>query len=508
MLLAIHFARLGPYHLARLRSACEVLIPLGWRVLAFEIAGSDATYEWERSPAGEGGCERLTVFPDGVFERIPPGEMRRGIVRELDRLRPDAVAIAGWGTVDARACLTWCQKHRSKAIVMSETRAADGWRVWWKEWVKSWIVRRFDAALCGGGSHKRYLVQLGMPEERIAYGYNIVDNEFFAKAKKSGLQDLGTTGPQENGIQGGTTKDTNLHEWGGGSREIGEEPGITTEDTECTEVEAGSRLSGQAGSAFSNPPTSKPAGDCENSSLNRSAIAPASSHAIRRSLPATAPEALTGSYFLASNRFVERKNLGRLIEAYARHVASSRSSGLGFQEKEKSGVWPLVLLGDGELKGELMALCEGLGVQVFSGGHLEKLKLNSYKLKTSSEGGLVVFAGFRQIAELPAFYAEAGAFVHPALEEPWGLVINEAMASGLPVLSSRNVGAAEELVVDGETGYLFDPMNIEEMAAAMDKVVGMMPEARSRMANAAREMAERKVPTRAFGEGLAKCLCC
>jgi glycosyltransferase involved in cell wall biosynthesis len=534
MLLAIHFARLGPYHLARLRSACEVLMPLGWRVLAFEIAGSDATYEWARSSAGEGGCERVTVFPDGVFEKIPPSEMRRGVVRELDRLRPDAVAIAGWGTADARACLAWCQKHQAKAIVMSETRAADGRRVWWKEWVKSRIVRRFDAALCGGGSHKRYLVQLGMPEERIAYGYNIVDNEFFAKAKKSGLQEHGTMGLQEGGIESGTTKDANLHEWGAGSREIEGEAGLTTEDTterlgghkdeqaefgskgegagatesKCIEVEARSRLSGQAGAAFSNPLTSEPAGDCENSLLNRSAIAADSLCVTRNSLPATVPEALAGPYFLASNRFVERKNLERLIEAYARHVATSRNSGLGFQRKEKRGVWHLVLLGDGELKGELMSLCEELGVHVFSGAERENLKLNSYKLKTPSEGGLVVFAGFRQIAELPAFYAGAGAFVHPALEEPWGLVINEAMASGLPVLSSRNVGAAEELVVDGETGYLFDPMNIEEMADAMAKVEKLMPEARSRMGRAAREIVERKVPTLAFGEGLAKGLCC
>jgi glycosyltransferase involved in cell wall biosynthesis len=498
MLLAIHFARLGPYHLARLRSACEVLMPLGWRVLAFEIAGSDATYEWERSPAGEGGCERVTVFPDGVFERIPPGEMRRGIVRELDRIRPDAVAIAGWGTVDARACLDWCKKHQSKSIVMSETRAADGRRVWWKEWVKSRIVRRFDAALCGGSSHKRYLVQLGMPEERIAYGYNIVDNEFFAKAKKSGLQDRGTMGPQEGGIEGGTTKGTNLHEWEAASREIGGEAVLTTEDTECTEVEAGSRLSGQAGAAFSNSFTSEPAGDFENSLLNRSAIAADSLCVTRNSLPATVPEALAGPYFLASNRFVERKNLGRLIEAYARYVGSLQ---------EGNGAWPLVLLGDGELKEELMALCADLGLPISDCECPENLKLHSYKLKTPSEGGLVVFAGFRQIADLPAFYAGAGAFVHPALEEPWGLVINEAMASGLPVLSSRNVGAAEELVLDGETGYLFDPMNIEEMADAMAKVEELTPEARSRMGRAAREIVERKVPTLAFGEGLAKGLC-
>ena len=96
--------------------------------------------------------------------------------------------------------------------------------------------------------------------------------------------------------------------------------------------------------------------------------------------------------------------------------------------------------------------------------------------------------------------------MHPALEEPWGLVINEAMASGLPVLSSRNVGAAEELVIEGKTGYLFNPKSIEEMADAMVKIVGMGPEARLAMGRAAFEQVERVAPLKGFGEGLAKLL--
>ena len=96
--------------------------------------------------------------------------------------------------------------------------------------------------------------------------------------------------------------------------------------------------------------------------------------------------------------------------------------------------------------------------------------------------------------------------MHPALEEPWGLVINEAMASGLPVLSSRNVGAAEELVVEGKTGYLFDPSSVEEMARALAKIVGMEPEERLAMGRAAFEQVERVAPLKAFGEGLARLL--
>jgi glycosyltransferase involved in cell wall biosynthesis len=363
------------------------------------------------------------------------------------------MAIAGWGTVDARACLSWCKQRRIPAFVMSETRAADGKRIWWKEWLKSLVVRKFDGALCGGESHKRYLVQLGIPPERIAFGYNVVDNEFFAKIRNA--------------------------KWGIGNGGI-----LTTEDTESTEGAAGLRLAGQAGASESDSLTSKLADSPVSESLTRSASDPDSSPTTRYSSLVTLPKA---PYFLASNRFVGRKNLVRLIQAYSQYVASS-----------KSDMWPLVLLGDGELRGGLETLAQKLELIIASAD----LKLNSYKLKTPSEDGLVFFAGFRQIEELPAFYSAAGAFVHPALEEPWGLVINEAMASGLPILSSRNVGATEELVVEGETGFLFDPMNVEEMAAALLRMADM-PEARRReMGSAAQAMLERKAPKRAFGEGL------
>ena len=384
---------------------------MGWRVVALETAGRDATYAWERMESVGQDFERRTVFKDRVFEEISASEVKRGIFQELDKIQPQAVVIAGWGTADARACLAWCKKNGAKAIVMSETRAADGRRVWWKEWIKSRLVRKFDGALCGGESHKRYLIKLGIPAERIAAGYNVVDNAlFFNKAKR---------------------------------------------DREVFQSSVG--------------------------------------------------EAKSASYFLASNRFVERKNLGRLIQAYAKYAES-------FQQGGVESIWPLVLLGDGVLRGDLEALCGELGLKTtmgFSHGGTEhtegkNLKLNSCKLKTSKECGLVVFPGFRQIGELPGFYAEAGAFVHPALEEPWGLVINEAMASGLPVLSSRNVGAAEELVVEGKSGYLFDPSSVEEMARALAKIVGMEPEERLAMGRAAFEQVERVAPLKAFGEGLVK----
>lgn len=72
---------------------------------------------------------------------------------------------------------------------------------------------------------------------------------------------------------------------------------------------------------------------------------------------------------------------------------------------------------------------------------------------------------------LPAFYAQAGILVFPTLADTWGLVVNEAMAAGLPVLGSLHSQAVEELVRDGATGWTFRPNCTDEMYAAIDRAL-------------------------------------
>ena len=78
--------------------------------------------------------------------------------------------------------------------------------------------------------------------------------------------------------------------------------------------------------------------------------------------------------------------------------------------------------------------------------------------------------GFRQYDELPAYYGLAEAFVHASRTEQWGLVVNEAMASGLPVLVSRQCGCAPELVAHGTNGYQFDPNDQVALARCMAEI--------------------------------------
>lgn len=162
---------------------------------------------------------------------------------------------------------------------------------------------------------------------------------------------------------------------------------------------------------------------------------------------------LPAQYFLSACRFVTEKNVQTLIRAYARYRA-----------RVGSRAWSLVLVGDGPLMPAIMRLRAELGVT-----------------------DAVHLMGFRQYDELPAFYGLAGVFVLASTREPWGLVVNEAMAAGLPVLVSGRCGCAHELVAEGRNGFLLDPLDADALAAQLERLADDR-ELRRRMGDASREI--------------------
>jgi glycosyltransferase involved in cell wall biosynthesis len=71
------------------------------------------------------------------------------------------------------------------------------------------------------------------------------------------------------------------------------------------------------------------------------------------------------------------------------------------------------------------------------------------------ESAPIAFAGFTNQRALPAVYAAADCLVLPSRSESWGLVVNEAMASGIPAIVSDRVGCALDLIEEGKTGFTF-----------------------------------------------------
>jgi 1,2-diacylglycerol 3-alpha-glucosyltransferase len=150
--------------------------------------------------------------------------------------------------------------------------------------------------------------------------------------------------------------------------------------------------------------------------------------ALRRTLGLPRP------FFLNVSRFIAKKNLCRLVEAYRR-----------YRQMVGREPWDLVLCGSGPLEAKLKAAAADL-----PGVH---------------------FPGFQQAEELPVYYGLAQVFIIPSSHyEQWGLVVNEAMASGLPVLVSKACGCAPDLVQEGVNGFTFDPYDVEGLARLMVKM--------------------------------------
>jgi 1,2-diacylglycerol 3-alpha-glucosyltransferase len=174
-------------------------------------------------------------------------------------------------------------------------------------------------------------------------------------------------------------------------------------------------------------------------------------------------------YFLYVGRYAPEKNLTRLLEAYRLYRANHPQG------------WSLVLVGDGPERGRLR--------HFVTNNRLEDVLLKP----------------FAQIQELPAYYALAGCFVLPSTVDPWGLVVNEAMACGLPVMVSRLCGCGFDLVKEGSNGFLFDPYDIDALAGLLGRMSSLDEATRREMSAQSRWIISAFTPD-IWAEKLAQCI--
>jgi glycosyltransferase involved in cell wall biosynthesis len=101
----------------------------------------------------------------------------------------------------------------------------------------------------------------------------------------------------------------------------------------------------------------------------------------------------------------------------------------------------------------------------------------------------VHFLGFRNQSELPKYYSMADVFVFPSENEPWGLVLNEVMCAGLPIIASREIGAVPDLVRHEENGFIYDAGNIDQLSDCLHQLL-ITPDLRKRMGDRSRKLIE------------------
>ena len=376
--IAVVFHHIGPYHHARLNAAADRLSVTGieWSAKGYDAWGAAAT------PAR---YHKVSLFPEATDHFPGSAEFRCAFWSALEQTNPDVVAVNGWNNFGSLIAANCCLRRRIPMVVMSESSRQDEPRTWWKEAIKRRIVGLYSAALVGGQRHVEYLVELGMPRERVFTGYDVVDNDYFGRRTAE-------------------IRNSKL--------ELRNERGL--------------------------------------------------------------PE----SYFLASARFIEKKNLSTLIEAYAEYRRRSSAFAKATADKEIAAnvPWDLVVLGDGPLR-------ETLNTQ------LSTLNVNEH----------VYLPGFKPYDELPVYYALAKAFVHASTTEQWGLVVNEAIASGLPVIVSDRCGCVPELI--NGNGFTLDPTNEHELTARLLEMASLSDQERKHLVDNSYRIAANFAPER-FGEGL------
>ena len=365
--IALLFSNYGPYHIARLESLNNTSIQ-SLQAIGIELSRAEKKYPWQ-TELDNLNVPIISVIKNSALEETKFNLLVKKLLGTLKEVNPTVLAISGYFNPLMLIALFWCKLRNKPAILLSETTESDFERVWWKEKLKSFIVRQFKTALVGGQPHKRYLTKLGMSEEAIFVGYDVVENNTFHPDKIKHLS----------------------------------------------------------------KPIDKP-------------------------------------FFLTINRFIEKKNLPCIINSYAR-----------YRQQVGEFAWDLVLCGDGKMRFQLQKQISDLNLQE-----------------------VVHLPGFLQQSEMLPYFAHAGCFVHGSTTEQWGLVVNEAMAAGLPVLVSNRCGCFEDLIIEGVNGFSFDPYNSQQLTDLM-LTISHKDFDRNKIGKAALKHIENFSPQR-FADGLTKAI--
>ena len=168
---------------------------------------------------------------------------------------------------------------------------------------------------------------------------------------------------------------------------------------------------------------------------------------------------LKSTTFIYVGRLWWGKGINYLLEAFCE------------VQRRAAGEVSLLLVGDGPEEICLRQICQERGIRN------------------------VVFAGFHQKPEMPRYYATADVFVFPTLGDTYGLVVDEAMACSLPVISTSAVGEIRDRVEDGVNGYIVQP---EDSAALTDRMLQLArdPDLRERMGKISADKIAGRTPER------------
>ena len=342
------------YWLPRLAALANFLTERNSSLHVIEIAGQGSPYAFAgNSDLSLLPCPWTCLFPEERMEDICPKVASSRLYETLDHIHPDIVIAGAIAYPSGATAVRWARNMKRPVIIMDDVRLRDVQRSSLVNWVKRRIYANVDAMFIPATSHASDYKFWNIPEEKMFFGIDVVDNVFFSK---------------------------------------------------------------------------------------RSAIARQNASAVKKKYN------LPDRFFLGVGRQIPKKTWEMLIGAFSAAVRGV-----------KNDEWGLVLVGDGPEAPRL-------------------------KEMASLSDGKIVFLPFQNQEALCQFYGTAECFVLPSgYGETWGLVVNEAMSSSLPVIVSRECGCANTLVRNGYNGWQFDPRDLENLAQPLNRFMLLSDEDKRQM---------------------------
>ena len=274
---------------------------------------------------------------DRFLEDVRFPELTKALLREAKAYRPDVINLTGYYDLAQLVILLWAKTQGIRVVMQNESTTADHTRVGWKEQLKRWLIGLYDGFFCFGNQSANYLIQLGVPPDRILLRKSAVDNDALRSIYEKALPTR-------------TANQKALH--------------------------------------------------------------------------------LPPNNFVFAGRLVAAKNLPMLLTCFADAL----------NRFKPSAAWGLLLLGDGDERPAL------------------EQQISDLNLTDS----VTILPG-RAWFQVPELLALSTVLVLPSRSEAWGLVVNEAMVCGLPVIVSNRCGCVHDLVRQGENGFIFDPDQPDEL---------------------------------------------
>lgn len=349
------------YWPARIKALNDLLHTHGHTLQVIEIAGKGSPYAFAQKDSPSSSLNWICLFPEKKMESLSGNEASTALWEKLEELNPDIILAGAIAFPSGATAVRWCKSRKKTVVIFDNARLQDVPRSWFVNFIKRSIYRNVDAVISPAPSQAGAFEYLGVKRERIFFGLNVVDNDWFASR-------------------------------------------VSKYSTQMKQIQK---------------------------ELN-----------------------LPKQFILGIGRLIEKKNWLKLLEAFAALTHAT------FDEK-----WLLVLVGEGPDKEVIEAFCK------------------------NKQLDNVIIRPFATQEDLCKYYTCASALILPSTYgETWGLVINEAMASGLPVLVSNQCGCTESLVETEKNGYTFSPNNTAEIQTSLQRFMRLGDAQRNTMGSRSKEI--------------------